>query len=138
MSHTICFTERSCPLSQDGALIQILAECNHFLGKGEEVGAGGGDGGGGGGGGGGQENKGLTVLARRVMKLASNLAKYSRHTTDRACQYAGCRAPANALTFCPRLREAMPSALALSAASALIVDSHDGDDNHVLTGYQQG
>lgn len=60
----------------------------------------------------------LTVLALRVMKLASNLAKYSKATTDRACQYAGCRAPMNALTFCPMFREAVPSALALSAASA--------------------
>ena len=72
------------------------------------------------------------------MKLASNLAKYSRHTTDRACQYAGCRAPANALTFCPGLREAMPSALALSAASATIVESHNDGNNHDHTGYQQG
>ena len=78
----------------------------------------------------GGEDKGLTVLARRVMKLASNRAKYSKHTTDRACQYAGCRAPANALTFCPRLREAMPSALALSAASAMIINSRGDDNNH--------
>lgn len=35
---------------------------------------------------GGRGNTGLTVLALRVMKLASNLAKYRRHTTDRACQ----------------------------------------------------
>lgn len=60
----------------------------------------------------------LTVLALRVMKLASNLAKYSKATTDRACQYAGCRAPIKALTFCPILREVVPSALAFSAASA--------------------
>ncbi len=60
----------------------------------------------------------LTVLALKVMKLASKRAKYSRHTTDSACQYAGCRAPMNALIFCPRLSEAKPSALALSAASA--------------------
>ena len=71
------------------------------------------------------------------MKLASNLAKYSRHTTDRACQYAGCRAPANALTFCPRLREATPSALALAAASAMTVDRHDGENNQDHVGGSQ-
>ena len=87
--------------------------------------------------GGAAADKGLTVLARRVMKLASNLAKYSRHTTDRACQYAGCRAPANALNFCPRLREAMPSALALSAASAIKVDSQIVDNIYDYAGYQQ-
>lgn len=86
---------------------------------------------------GGAADKGLTVLARRVMKLASNLAKYSRHTTDRACQYAGCRAPANALTFCPKLREAMPSALALSAASATKSESQLFDNIHKHTGHQQ-